>query len=103
MRKGALFNLFLNLFNVQLNRRYWAFLFASFNLLQYAVWGAAYKENPASPSYVVGRYRQILRAISYNYSYSSLILYQNSITLKLGSNMELETIACPLRVNFSHA
>lgn len=55
MRKVTLFYLFANLFNFWLNGGYWVFLFASFNLLQYAVSGAVYKENAALHRHVVGR------------------------------------------------
>lgn len=96
VRKLTLFYLFAKLFNVWLNRGYWVFLFASFNLFQYAVLVKVYKENTVLHRHTVRRQREILRAIWYNGGYSSLILYQNSIILKVGCDMELKTISYPL-------
>lgn len=89
VRKLTLFYLSAKLFNVWLNRGLLSFVFASFSLFQYAVLVKVYKEN-TFPRHTVRRQREILRAISYNGGYSSLILYQNSIILKVGCDMELK-------------
>ena len=75
-QKGLFYILFVNLFNVCLNRDSWILLPSVFTILCYVVLVKACKENLSSEWYIAGKGRIILMTFSDNRIHCSLILYQ---------------------------